>query len=40
MTTGRTPDDQIPIGSLGVNYNNKTGEMEYPYGMQWMYPCE
>jgi len=39
MTTGRTPDDQIPIGSLGANYNNKTGEMEYPYGMQWMYPC-
>lgn len=24
---------------MGQNYNNKTGEYEYPYGMQWMYPC-
>ena len=37
LTTGRTPDDQIPIGSLGINYNN--GTPEFPYGMQWMYPC-
>ncbi|KAF2397962.1 hypothetical protein EJ06DRAFT_116019 [Trichodelitschia bisporula] len=39
ITSGRTQDDQIPTGSLGENFNNATGEYEYPYGMQWMYPC-
>jgi hypothetical protein len=32
-------DENIPPGSLGINYNNKTGQLGFPYGMQWMYPC-
>jgi hypothetical protein len=39
-TTGQTPDGQVPPGSLGANYDNQTGGYTYPYGMQWMYPCE
>ncbi|KAE9972529.1 hypothetical protein BLS_003974 [Venturia inaequalis] len=38
-TSGLTEEGTVPPGSLGQNYNNKTGEYEFPYGMQWMYPC-
>jgi hypothetical protein len=37
--TGRLPDGSIPDDGLGVRYNNATHDLEYPYGMQWIYPC-
>lgn len=40
MTSGTLEDGSVPPGSLGQNYNNKTGQYEFPYGMQWMYPCK
>ena len=33
-------DANIKPGSLGINYDNETGEYGFPYGMQWMYPCK
>jgi len=39
LTSGLTPDGQVPMGSLGANWNNQTNTYDYPYGMQWMYPC-
>jgi hypothetical protein len=38
--TGNTADGGIPDDGLGVHYNNDTNELEYPYGMQWIYPCK
>jgi len=32
-------DPAIIPGSLGITYNNETGQTGFPYGMQWMYPC-
>lgn len=40
LSSGRTPDNQVPMDGLGVHYNNQTNELEYPYGMEWIYPCE
>lgn len=31
-------DASIKPGSLGINYEN--GTYGFPFGMQWMYPCE
>ncbi|KAF2423480.1 hypothetical protein EJ08DRAFT_596045 [Tothia fuscella] len=39
LTTGRTNEDTIPPDNLGVRYNKTSDELEYPYGMQWIYPC-
>ncbi|EMF13476.1 uncharacterized protein SEPMUDRAFT_148754 [Sphaerulina musiva SO2202] len=36
-TTGALPETNPD--SIGIDYNNSTGEVEFPYGMQWMYPC-
>lgn len=38
-TSGLNEDGSVPAGSLGQNWNNQTNEYEFPYGMQWMYPC-
>jgi hypothetical protein len=38
--SGKTPDNTIPEDGLGVHYNNQTHDLEYPYGMQWIYPCK
>jgi len=40
QTTGLEADGSVPAGSLGQNWNNETNSYEFPYGMQWMYPCE
>lgn len=37
-TTGALPETNPD--SIGIDYNNSTGEVEFPYGMQWMYPCK
>ncbi|KAF2085531.1 hypothetical protein K490DRAFT_46608 [Saccharata proteae CBS 121410] len=41
LHTNGTEGDGISIipGSLGMNYDNDTGTYNFPYGMQWMYPC-
>lgn len=39
LTTGRTDSDWIPDDGLGVRYNKTSNDLEYPYGMQWIYPC-
>lgn len=36
--TASPTDPSIIPGSLGINYDN--GTLGFPYGMQWMYPCE
>lgn len=42
-TTGtlnnNTPPDIKP-GSLGMNWDESTHQYTFPYGMQWMYPCQ
>lgn len=41
-TTGyveNNTDFPIPEGALSVNYD-KDGNVTFPYGMQWVYPCE
>jgi hypothetical protein len=38
--SGRTAQDAIPEDGLGVHYNNASQQLEYPYGMQWIYPCK
>ncbi|KIW04666.1 uncharacterized protein PV09_04405 [Verruconis gallopava] len=38
-TNGTNPDGSVPTGSLGMNWNPQTGGYDFPYGMQWMYPC-
>ena len=40
ITSGRLPDETIPPGSLGMNWDNSTNSYTFPYGMQWMYPCQ
>lgn len=37
-TTGELPQNNPD--TVGIDYNNSTGEYEFPYGMQWMYPCK
>lgn len=37
--TAGPKDPNIIPGSLGMNYDNQTGQYTFPYGMQWMYPC-
>jgi hypothetical protein len=37
-TNGTYSDGSIVPGSLGINYDN--GTASFPYGMQWMYPCQ
>lgn len=37
--SGKLQDGSIPQDGLGVRYNNQSQELEYPYGMQWIYPC-
>jgi len=39
ITSGLEPDGSVPADGLGVFYDNKTESLEYPYGMQWIYPC-
>lgn len=39
VTNGTTPDGGIPTGSLGMNWNDQTKSYDFPFGMQWMYPC-
>ncbi|KAM3416199.1 hypothetical protein BST61_g7805 [Cercospora zeina] len=36
-TTGELPQNNPD--TVGVDYNNSTGEYDFPYGMQWIYPC-
>lgn len=38
-TNGTNPDGTVPEGSIGIDYmgNDTYG---FPYGMQWMYPCQ
>lgn len=26
--------------TIGVDWNNETQQYDFPYGMQWIYPCE
>ncbi len=33
------PEQDIPPGSLGINYIKDNDTYGFPYGMQWMYPC-
>ena len=40
QTNGTNPDGSVPAGSLGQNWNPERGAYDFPYGMQWMYPCE
>jgi hypothetical protein len=40
LTTGLEQDGSVPADGLGAFYDNKTESLQYPYGMQWMYPCQ
>ena len=37
-TTG--PPPQHDASALGIEYNTNNDTYEFPYGMQWMYPCK
>jgi len=39
VTNGTNPDGTIPTGSLGMNWDENTKSYDFPFGMQWMYPC-
>lgn len=39
ISNGTNPDGSIIPGSLGQNWNEETQGYNFPYGMQWMYPC-
>jgi hypothetical protein len=39
QTNGTFPDGSVPPGSLGQNWDQEAGGYNFPYGMQWMYPC-
>ncbi|KAK3050749.1 hypothetical protein LTR09_008115 [Extremus antarcticus] len=36
-TTGLLP--QFEASNIGINYNSGNDTYNFPYGMQWMYPC-
>lgn len=38
-TNGTNSDGSIPAGSIGIDYS-ENGTIGFPYGMQWMYPCQ
>ena len=40
--SGNVPEGSstIPDDGLGVSYSNSSQELQYPYGMQWIYPCK
>jgi hypothetical protein len=40
ITSGLEPDGSVPPDGLGTYWDNKTESLQYPYGMQWMYPCQ
>lgn len=40
ISSGMTADGYPQKDGLGVFYNSTAKELEYPYGMQWTYPCK
>lgn len=37
-TNGTLPQNNPD--TIGVDWNNETQQYDFPYGMQWIYPCE
>lgn len=37
-TNGTFPQDNP--NTIGIDYNETSGGYDFPYGMQWMYPCK
>lgn len=38
-SNGTNPDGSVPAEALGMNWNESSNSYDFPYGMQWMYPC-
>lgn len=37
-TNGTLPQNNP--NTIGVDWNNETEQYDFPYGMQWIYPCK